>query len=188
MVAGPNTETQVIQTSLGGNVAGTVLYGDQPGSTSAVVSVGTPETAVVVTGTPGSVSMEVKGDLLVKGEIVGNVVIDDGTFENIAVTVEATIEDLVVDGTADVTGLITATGGVAGDVTGNVTGDLTGNADTATTATTALNVTVSTVAALGAATAGGVKFASDAVPAAALVFADGTNWIDVLTGTTVVGP
>lgn len=120
---------------------------------------GDPE-KITVTGTPGDVAMLVEGDLEVEGDIIGDI-------------------------TGDITGNVTGdvTGNVTGDLTGNVTGDVTG--DLTGTASIAASVPVVAFASLPAATAGGVLFCSDAAPDPALCFADGTNWIDVLTGAPV---
>lgn len=69
----PNTEIESVKTSLGGNQSGTILHGDVPGSTSSAVTGSVPYSAVVVTGTPGTVCIEVKGDLQVDGTINGNI-------------------------------------------------------------------------------------------------------------------
>ena len=85
-MSAPNTERASFEAGFGGNESGTVLYGDQPGTTDKEPSDGVPDTAVVVTGTPGTVCLEVKGDLLVNGSTL------------LAVYTVATLPDPVVGG------------------------------------------------------------------------------------------
>lgn len=87
------------------------------------------------------------------------------------------------------TGPVVSDNGFVGDITGDITGDVTGDVtgDTTGTHSGATIVPVVAYADLGTltASAGSIAFVSDASPAAALVFYDGSNWVDVLTGTTV---
>ena len=114
----------------------------------------------------------------------GPVVSDNGfvgPFNGVVPNNLTVANDGSIGGDLDVTGEVTSTAGFVGDITGNVTGDTTG---THTGPTIVQAVAFADLSELTA-TAGSVAFVTDASPAAALVFYDGSNWIDVLTGSTV---
>jgi hypothetical protein len=77
------------------------------------------------------------------------------------------------------------TGNITGNVTGNLTGDVTGNVTGNVTGV--IQLTTSTVAGLPTASTNVRKlyYVSNAAGGPTIVFSNGTNWIDVLTGTTV---
>ena len=81
-------------------------------------------------------------------------------------------------------GPVTSTNGFVGAVTGNVTGDVTGDV---TADTVVLNaVAVGDLPAAAAGNAGTIYFVSGTTSGNTLVFSDGSDNIDLVTGVAVV--
>ncbi len=78
-------------------------------------------------------------------------------------------------------GPVKSDNGFEGSITGNITGNVTGNV------TGTIQLTTSTVAGLPAASTNTRRlyYVSNAAGGPTIVFSNGTNWIDLMTGTTV---
>jgi hypothetical protein len=143
---------------------------------------------VSLNGFVGEFTGTIPDNVIVAGtlEVTSTSEFNDDVLVNGNVTATEFIGDVTGDLTGDVTGDLT--GDVTGDLTGDVTGNVTGDVDAESVSASVMLLAPSYAFANlpdEAANEGGIIYVTDADPAAALCFSNGTNWIDLLTGTTV---